>query len=153
MEKVAKTLEEMEKEAAKIVQDAIKKHTENSALIIGLRGDLGAGKTVFVKAAAREFGIEEVVTSPTFVIEKIYKLSRQKHAFLVHIDAYRLGSCEEMNHIGWDSIKKDPQNIIFVEWADHVEACMPETTVWVTIEHKDAFTRTLHHGNKKRGKK
>lgn len=153
MEKVIKNVEEMEKEAANILQAAIKGYKPDSALIIGLCGDLGVGKTVFVKAVARELGISETVTSPTFVIEKIYKLSNQKHSLLIHIDAYRLASCEELNHVGWDSITKDPQNIICIEWADRVEECMPECTLWVTIRHKDTGTRTVHHGNKKGGKK
>ncbi len=147
-----KNMEEMEKEASVVLQRLIKKHDGKKALIIGLCGDLGAGKTAFVKACASRLGVTEIVTSPTFVIEKIYKLSQKPYLFLIHIDAYRLNSCEEMEHIGWNAIQKDPQNIVFIEWADRVDACMPETTEWITFGHVNESTRTIrHHGNQRKG--
>lgn len=152
MENVIKNVEEMEKRATAIVRRLIKKHKGEDALIIGLSGDLGAGKTVFVKAAARDLGITATVTSPTFVIEKVYKLAKEPYSFLIHIDAYRLNSCEEMKHIGWDMLQKDPKNIIFVEWADRIEICMPMSTEWITIEHVSEMTRSIYHGGKKRRK-
>ncbi len=148
MEKTVKSSTGMETEAVHALRGFIQKHNkETGALVIGLSGELGTGKTVFVKAAARELGITEMVTSPTFVIEKIYKLSTDRYSFLVHIDAYRIGSCEEMAHVGWNALQKDPKNIIFVEWADRISACMPKETVWVNITHVTEFSRKLYYGN------
>ena len=87
--------------------------TVASDTVIALHGSLGAGKTVFVKGVAEHLGVEETVTSPTFVIEKIYKLPEGapwKH--LIHIDAYRLESEEELSSIGWNDIATDPNNLI-----------------------------------------
>ncbi len=150
MEKTIKSVEEMEKEAVTALRRLIKDHNGKEALIVGLSGDLGVGKTVFVKAAAQELGITATVTSPTFVIEKIYKISKPPYSLLIHIDAYRLNSCEEMNHIGWNTIQKDPKNIIFIEWADRVEACMPTGAVWITIEHMSEDVRKIHHGSREK---
>lgn len=149
MEKKIKNVEGMEKEAVVALRQLMKNHDGKQALIVGLVGDLGAGKTVFVKAIARELGSTEIVTSPTFVIEKIYKISKNSYLFLIHIDAYRLNSCEEMDHIGWNSIRKDPKNIIFIEWADRVEECMPTGTAWITIEYMREDTRKIYYERRK----
>src|ERR1700739_2778621 len=79
---------------------------EDRATVVTLSGDLGAGKTTFVQAAANALGIEENVTSPTFVIEKIYQLPKKsdvRHRFfkrLVHVDAYRLEGPAELEKLG-----------------------------------------------------
>ena len=103
--------------------------------VIGLTGDLGAGKTVFVKGLAKGLGIKENIQSPTFLLMKIYgakaqtqrrKISKsadakaQKIKFLAHIDAYRLKSGEDLIDIGvmdWLG-KKDA--ITVIEWIENV---------------------------------
>jgi tRNA threonylcarbamoyladenosine biosynthesis protein TsaE len=91
------------------------------ALVILLYGDLGVGKTALVKACARELGITEEITSPTFVIQKEYPL--EHHSFLktlIHIDAYRLESTYELEYLGWKELVQNPENIIFLEWPSQV---------------------------------
>ena len=90
---------------------------KNQAKVVGLRGDLGSAKTTFVKAVAEHLGLKQTVSSPTFVIEKIYKLDSQKFKHLIHIDAYRLEKGEELLNLGWQDISKDPDNLIFIEVA------------------------------------
>ncbi|MFZ2523485.1 MAG: tRNA (adenosine(37)-N6)-threonylcarbamoyltransferase complex ATPase subunit type 1 TsaE [Minisyncoccia bacterium] len=97
-----------------------------SAVVVGLYGNLGVGKTAFTKAVAKKLGVEDVVTSPTFVIEKIYELTDQKFKHLIHIDAYRLESQDELLHLGWKEITSDPGNLIFIEWPERVSGIMPE---------------------------
>ncbi len=98
----------------------------HSASIVGLRGDLGTGKTAFTKAVARELGVEEVVTSPTFVIMKIYPVVAKEASprfpwkNLVHIDAYRLESSDELRAIKFVEIAADPDSLILIEWPEHV---------------------------------
>lgn len=88
--------------------------------VVGLSGHLGAGKTVFVKAVARGLGIEEEITSPTFVIMKIYETQHPKWKRLVHIDAYRLEKREELEVLNWEQLVSDPNNLIMVEWPENV---------------------------------
>ena len=72
------------KETANVAQDFVEKVTRakgarDKALIVALYGDLGSGKTTFIKAVAKAFGLENTVTSPTFVIEKIYPIRTDGH--------------------------------------------------------------------------
>ncbi|MFC1802041.1 tRNA (adenosine(37)-N6)-threonylcarbamoyltransferase complex ATPase subunit type 1 TsaE [Patescibacteria group bacterium] len=98
---------------------------DGRATIIALYGDLGSGKTTFTQSVAKAFGIKSIVTSPTFVIEKIYKLPKEvlkKNGFkhLIHIDAYRLNGSDELLSLGWNGLVTNPENIIFIEWPERV---------------------------------
>ena len=118
--------------------------TRGTSTIVALQGNLGAGKTVFVKGTAQALGVTEEVTSPTFVIEKIYKLREgSPWKQLVHIDAYRLEGEEELQTIGWADIATDPNNLIMVEWPEQVGLGMPERAVWLEFEAIDETTRTI----------
>ncbi|NQV93307.1 tRNA (adenosine(37)-N6)-threonylcarbamoyltransferase complex ATPase subunit type 1 TsaE [Candidatus Kaiserbacteria bacterium] len=115
--------------------DTLVPHT--TATVIGLYGDLGAGKTTFTKTLAKTLGVSETVTSPTFVIEKIYTLTGQKFSHLIHIDAYRLEGSHELKQLGWDTIVSDPQNLIIIEWADKVEDILPKHTRKISLTVAD----------------
>lgn len=105
------------------------------ATVVGLFGNLGAGKTSFTQGIARAFGIKEHITSPTFVLEKIYKLKKGfSYEHLVHIDAYRLEGAKEMSAIGWDEVLNNPENIIFIEWPENVKEAMPEDMIKIYFE-------------------
>ena len=79
-----KNLEEMKKLAERFIK-SIDQPLENKATIVGLYGNLGSGKTAFVKKVAEVLGIKEHVISPTFVIFKNYKLNKSRFQKLVHI--------------------------------------------------------------------
>ena len=116
---------------------------QSSATVVGLYGELGAGKTSFVQALAKILGVSQNVTSPTFVIEKIYKLDNSKlnngrFNRLIHIDAYRLKDSRELKALDWDTIVSDPKNLIVIEWADTVEDILPKDT-------KKIYLSILHH--------
>ncbi len=111
-----------------LAKEVLEKITPKSdrATILGLYGNLGAGKTTFTKAIAKFLGVEEIITSPTFVIEKVYELTNQKFSHLIHIDAYRLDSEQELLSLGWNEIIRDPKNLILIEWPERVLGIMPE---------------------------
>lgn len=119
------------------------------ALVVGLYGDLGAGKTTFMQFFGASLGITEKILSPTFVIEKIYKIdaaaakssTAKNFDHLIHIDAYRLESPNEMRALGWDEIVKDPRNIICVEWADKIAELLPADMVRLEFSHHDEESR------------
>ncbi|MEX1028367.1 MAG: tRNA (adenosine(37)-N6)-threonylcarbamoyltransferase complex ATPase subunit type 1 TsaE [Candidatus Paceibacterota bacterium] len=109
------------------------------ATVVALVGDLGAGKTTFTQALARALGVTGPITSPTFVIEQVYDLPRDKdkqgelYPFtrLVHIDAYRLESADELARLGWSDVIADPNNLVVVEWGEKVREILPATTIWL----------------------
>ncbi|MES2953778.1 MAG: tRNA (adenosine(37)-N6)-threonylcarbamoyltransferase complex ATPase subunit type 1 TsaE [Patescibacteria group bacterium] len=112
----------------------------NRARIIALGGDLGAGKTAFVQALAAAFGVTETITSPTFVIEKIYKLPKSEFAHLIHIDAYRIMEPQELALLGWHDIVSDPKNIVCVEWPEIVRILIPPDAISVECSFVDETT-------------
>jgi tRNA threonylcarbamoyladenosine biosynthesis protein TsaE len=137
------TMEEMEKLAKETVSSLVPNIF--SATVVGLYGELGAGKTTFTQSVARALGIGETVVSPTFVIEKIYRtVASSEHVAssferLIHIDAYRLESGDELLKLGWKEIISDPKNLILIEWPERVADIMPEHTK-VMINHLENET-------------
>ncbi|MBU0648153.1 tRNA (adenosine(37)-N6)-threonylcarbamoyltransferase complex ATPase subunit type 1 TsaE, partial [Patescibacteria group bacterium] len=105
-------------------------------LVFCLEGDLGSGKTTFVKGVARGLGISEEVRSPTFVMLKEYGAGDEK---LVHVDAYRLG--DDFEDIGLDDYFD--QAIVMIEWANNIGGLLPEGTVKVGFEHLSENERQL----------
>jgi tRNA threonylcarbamoyladenosine biosynthesis protein TsaE len=115
---------------------------------VALSGELGAGKTTFTQAAAAHFGITESVTSPTFVIEKVYPIESGPFQRLIHIDAYRLKGEQELAVLGWGEIAKDSENLILIEWPERVPGLIPESAYRVTLEFVDEGTRRISYGQK-----
>lgn len=113
------------------------------ARVVGLYGDLGSGKTAFVQGVAKAFGIKQKITSPTFVIEKIYKLKEQKFSHMIHIDAYRLERAEELKKLGWLEIISDPANIIFLEWPERVLEILPQAMDKIRFTFVDENIREI----------
>lgn len=134
MEKVLKDLHELDDFAKEYIA-TISPHSEHATLIT-LSGDLGAGKTAFTKALAKTLGVDEHITSPTFVLAKNYALTNQPFEKLVHIDAYRLEQGEDLRPIDFEEILKDPKNLIALEWPERVESAIPEWahTMKISIE-------------------
>jgi tRNA threonylcarbamoyladenosine biosynthesis protein TsaE len=118
-----KNLDETNKIASDFVTTLVPK--PDKATIVGLYGNLGAGKTAFTQAISKTLGVTEHVVSPTFVIEKIYELTEQKFTHLIHIDAYRLENSEELLHLGWEEIIANPGNLIVIEWPERVSGIIP----------------------------
>ena len=98
--------------------------------VIGLRGDLGVGKTVFTQGVAAGLGITEPVSSPTFTIVQTYEEGRLP---LYHFDVYRIGDVTEMDEIGFDDYVFG-DGLSLIEWADLIEEILPEQTRFVCIE-------------------
>jgi tRNA threonylcarbamoyladenosine biosynthesis protein TsaE len=92
---------------------------ENGNLIF-LNGELGAGKTTFVSGIAEGLGLKNGISSPSFTILNVYKIS--KKASIVHADFYRLNSFEEAAGTGIEDFLYDPKYIIIVEWPDIMKA-------------------------------
>lgn len=89
--------------------------------VLALHGDLGAGKTTFIKGIARAWQIEETVTSPTFNLYTIYDGNRQ----LVHLDAYRLDSSADLESLMIEDFLRPPW-CLAIEWPERIPSSIPE---------------------------
>ena len=107
------------------------------ALVIGLSGNLGAGKTAFVKSVAKLLGIDQIVTSPTFVIMKKYQTAQNEFKNLIHIDAYRLERREDITSLGFEALVSDKGNLIMIEWPENVGLDRDDLTQLLSFEIKD----------------
>ncbi|MDP1689300.1 MAG: tRNA (adenosine(37)-N6)-threonylcarbamoyltransferase complex ATPase subunit type 1 TsaE [bacterium] len=109
-------------------------------LVIGFVGDLGSGKTFFVKTFLKFLGVKEKVSSPTFVLMREYKLKtlnkfNKKYKRAYHIDVYRLNNAKDLKHLNFRELLKEKDVIIFIEWADKIKKLLPKNTVWIKFKH------------------
>lgn len=116
----------------------------NCATVVALSGDLGSGKTAFTKEAGALLGIpREEITSPTFVIMKIFDIDDSRFEKFIHIDAYRLEFEKELINLGWNEMIADSKNLIFIEWPEMVKEIIPTGAIKIRFESIDEDTRTI----------
>lgn len=103
------------------------------ATVIAIEGELGAGKTRFVRGLAAGLGVDPLaITSPTFVLA-----IEHAGAFgmrLAHLDAWRIRSTDELAAIGWEEMLEGSHIVIAVEWASRIDAALPSERISVLIE-------------------
>jgi tRNA threonylcarbamoyladenosine biosynthesis protein TsaE len=113
--------------------------------VIAVSGELGAGKTTFVRGAARALGVEEPVSSPTFTIGHRYQShgngAETAVAAVAHLDLYRLAG---INPEEWGDLEPYfDGTIAFVEWPEHGGTWLPKARVAVTLSHVDPSRRRI----------
>ena len=108
--------------------------------VVAMYGELGSGKTAFVRGMARGMGLTCRVSSPTFTIVNEYEGPRE----LIHFDMYRLGSSDELFDIGWDDYLARG-GVCAVEWSERVSDALPDDTIYVDIARgeEDENMRTI----------
>ena len=136
----------------------IKNFKVDEAIVVALEGELGAGKTIFVKAAAKALGVKKRVKSPTFTLIKQYNIVLSKSSkvnssigrtevsnikFLYHLDCYRLKDENDLINLGMKEILTQSHNIMFIEWSDRVKKILPKKHIKIHIDHTDKHTRKL----------
>lgn len=133
--------------ARKFACEILKKPREKlqGALVVGLRGDLGSGKTTFVQGFAQSLGIEDKILSPTFVIMKKFQMPNQNSKFssLYHIDCYRIKDEQDMLELGWNKIVSDPHNLVLIEWQERIKKILPKDTVSISFETTKKHERRI----------
>jgi tRNA threonylcarbamoyladenosine biosynthesis protein TsaE len=108
--------------------------------VVLVSGELGAGKTTFVRGACRKLGVQGPVTSPTYTIGQVY--GARDGLEIAHIDLYRLQSLGGEDPALLDDYLT-PQRIGFVEWPDVGEAAIERVAAWIRIDHAGGDTRRI----------
>ena len=142
----------MEKSEKNLAQDSIisKSESETIALgsqfaakleagaVIALSGELGSGKTHFVKGIAKGLGFLDEVTSPTFTLVHEYRGGRLP---IWHVDWYRIKSVEEAFRLGLEEVWQE--GVTVMEWPEKAEAFLPPNTQWLKIKTRDENEREI----------
>lgn len=152
MIKVSKSPEETQKIAGELALKIIKGSPSTSsgqAQVLGLEGELGAGKTVFVKGFAKVLKIKGPINSPTFIIMKKYKIPQTKNYklktvnYLYHVDVYRLKNEKDLIKLGIKQVFESPSNIVLIEWSDRVKKILPKNHTKIHIDHLSENKRKI----------
>src|SRR3989344_4963734 len=122
---ITKSARETEKFAEAFAREVLRLKTKR-AILIGLEGELGAGKTTFAKGFARGLGIKEEIKSPTFILMRVFHFRgptsrepRGRTSRFFHIDAYR-------DQLDFREFLKSNKNILLVEWSNKIKKFLPE---------------------------
>lgn len=110
-------------------------------MVVLLTGDLGAGKTTFVKDVVSALGCDDLVTSPTFTLLNTYNAKFPVY----HFDMYRLSSAEEAMNVGFEEYfdKNTLDGVCFVEWPENVEGLINDVDYVIEIEKNGDLRRTV----------
>lgn len=115
--------------------------------VVAFYGDLGSGKTEFIKGICDFFAVKEIVTSPTFTIMNHYNgIKDNSEVVLYHIDLYRINKKEDLLEIGFRDCMFSDKSIKLVEWAEKGESMIPTThfNVEITPSLDDENLRTVN---------
>ena len=107
--------------------------------IITLNGDLGSGKTTFVKGVLKGFNYVSEVTSPTFTLINEYYADKK----IIHVDFYRENKTERWKLIGLDDYLISNENITIIEWGSLHSQLLPKDTITINFEHIDEQKRKI----------
>ena len=169
MRYITKTANETKEVAARCAKKIAQQKPGRRAVVVGLIGDLGSGKTTFVQGFARALGIRRRMVSPTFTIMRRYRIphrtsaKRSKHSnyklprhrrglggraitnykYLIHVDAYRVHKPAELRIIKFESWLMDPTAIVLIEWADLVEKKFRRGARIIRFHHTLDSSRTI----------
>ena len=134
--------------------------------LTALYGELGSGKTTFVKGLARGLGIKKRIVSPTFIFIRQYEILRSEKArtkethrecaehspgvgelasarFFYHIDLYRINKAEDARGLGLEEILSDSKNIVVIEWAARIKKLLPKKRIDIHFKYLDENKREV----------
>lgn len=140
---VSKTTSQTKEIAVKLAKDILNKKTGKVAVVLALKGNLGAGKTTFVQGFAKGLGVRGKILSPTFNIMKRFKINNSIFENFYHIDCYRLESKKDLEQLGFREIVLNPKNIIAIEWPEKIKGGGIKFSVEIKFKHSKEDTRIL----------
>lgn len=104
--------------------------------VLALWGELGSGKTQFVKGLARAFGVKTFVISPTFILSRAYPYKKHGRKFILHhFDLYRLGKTRDILNLGVPEILSGQNSTVVVEWPQKIKGLLPKKTNSIFFRH------------------
>ena len=110
--------------------------------VFAFHGNMGAGKTTFIKQLCEDMGTQDVVNSPTFAIVNVYDVQTPYSGEVYHFDCYRLKDLREAQDFGAEEYLYSG-NYCFIEWPEMIAPLLPEDTVQVRIEVQENGERKL----------
>ncbi|MFA5755183.1 MAG: tRNA (adenosine(37)-N6)-threonylcarbamoyltransferase complex ATPase subunit type 1 TsaE [Candidatus Paceibacterota bacterium] len=128
-------------ESLKETKEIGKSLAKEKKRIIMFKGELGAGKTSFIQGFASGLGLNQKITSPTFIIMNKYPLKGKKS--FCHFDFYRINNKKELDSIPLKEIFEDKNNIICIEWPEIVKSIIPQEVVKIEIIPIDENKRKI----------
>lgn len=115
--------------------------TAKGGQVYALFGDLGSGKTTFVKGFAEGLGVVKTITSPTFVIMKLYATTLKIK--LAHLDCYRLKDATDAESLGVSEIINDKNYLLIIEWPERIKEILPKDHIKIVFEYLDEKRRKI----------
>lgn len=159
-----KSFTQTQKLGEKLAKEILNSELGDSAVVLGLQGELGTGKTTFLQGFAKGLGIEEKILSPTFILMKKFKIPKKVYKtdyfsnrrsstikvitsqYFYHIDCYRLKNEEDLEVLGFEEIILNPQNIVAIEWPEKIKSFLPKNTILIKFEHSGGDERKIMIG-------
>lgn len=132
-----------EKLGRELAKEILKHPLQKGAAVVGLMGDLGGGKTTFLKGFARGLGTKDKILSPTFIILKKFQVPGSEFQWFYHIDCYRIKEPKEILALGFQEIITGPKNIVCVEWADRIKKILPKESILLEFKFKGKNKRGI----------
>ncbi|GAB6011811.1 tRNA (adenosine(37)-N6)-threonylcarbamoyltransferase complex ATPase subunit type 1 TsaE [Viscerimonas tarda] len=108
--------------------------------VFAFRGEMGAGKTTFIKAICEKLGVEDAITSPTFAIVNEYRSNSGE--LIYHFDFYRINKIEEVFDFGYEDYFYSG-SLCFIEWPEKIESLLPHDAVNVWIKELEDGSREV----------
>lgn len=140
-EVITKSEQETIEMGGSLLREALLEARDNQPMVFCLYGELGSGKTQFVKGIADELGLSGI-TSPTFLLMRKFILAKQlpgktkkNKRYFFHIDCYRIYDSEEARQISLDKTISSPRAIVAIEWAERVEEIIPKPYWEIKFEY------------------
>jgi len=131
-----KSAKQTQKLGIDFAKEILKLASQKNAVVIGLSGNLGGGKTTFLQGFAKGLGIKEKILSPTFVIMKHFGI-------FYHFDCYRFEKAEDILELGWEEIISNHKNIVAVEWPEKIKKVLPKKIIKINFNFINETTREI----------
>lgn len=141
--KITKSSSETREFGKEFAESVIQNGPQEKAVVLGLTGELGGGKTTFLQGFAKGLEIEDKILSPTFILMNRFGIPHYEFNNFYHIDCYRVDEEEEIEKLGFSKIISSNGNIVAIEWADKISNLLPKERINITFTIKDEETRQI----------
>lgn len=143
LKKITTSVRQTQKVGEDLAKGILKLPAKKFATVIGLHGNLGAGKTTFLQGFAKGLKVKEKILSPTFVIQKRFKMNDRNFKNFYHIDCYRLEDHKDILELEFKKIVENPENIIAIEWPGKIKKVLPKGVININFEFIDEKKREI----------